>query len=108
MSTMTKVLSLQFQGVRVHDSGAKAWQQDQRRAHLVIHKQEPESTLEMVLSLLEPQSLTSVTTPPSAKLYLLVLPKPPPTGDQIFKCLRLIWAFHSNDHRLNPALGTVK
>lgn len=44
---MTKAafnLGLWFQRIRVHDVRARTWQQDDLRAHTLIHKQEAEKT----------------------------------------------------------------
>ena len=36
---------LQFQSIRVHNGGAKAWKWEELRLHILIHKQEAERTL---------------------------------------------------------------
>ena len=67
-----------FRGLSVCDGRARAWQQKQLRAHILIYKQETGRNTGSGTNLLKPQS-------PSYWLFQAV----PPTGDQAFKYMSL-------------------
>jgi hypothetical protein len=80
-------MGLWLQRVGVHEQRAKAWGRGHLRAHILIHKQELRIYTGKGKSLLKLQSpLTPSHTPHllQLKLYLLILPTIPPTGDQVF------------------------